>query len=90
MFKVNYFGEKACLAQSPQLYKQMCIAAGFGKVYEVGPVFRAESSHTHRHLCEFTGMDIEIEIMEDYHEVLKVLDKLMKFIFANTLENCKA
>lgn len=68
----------------------MCIAAGFGKVYEVGPVFRAESSHTHRHLCEFTGMDIEIEIMEDYHEVLKVLDKLMKFIFANTLENCKA
>ena len=59
-------------------------------MYEVGPVFRAEASHTHRHLCEFTGLDLEMEVREDYHEVIKVLDGLVKRIFRVVSESCAA
>ncbi|KAK8854502.1 hypothetical protein IAR55_003241 [Kwoniella newhampshirensis] len=78
VFRVNYFGRKAFLAQSPQLMKQMAISADFGRVYEIGPVFRAENSNTHRHLTEYTGLDIEMSIQQDYHEVFHVLDMVMK------------
>ncbi|KAF3917103.1 hypothetical protein ABW20_dc0104688 [Dactylellina cionopaga] len=60
VFKVNYFGRDAFLAQSPQLAKQMSVIADFERVYEIGPVFRAEDSNTHRHLTEFTGLDLEM------------------------------
>jgi len=89
VFKLTYFNQPACLAQSPQLFKQMSIAAGFGRVFEVGPVFRAENSHTHRHLCEFTGLDLEMEIFQNYHEVIRMLDRLMKYIFRTVLDKCK-
>ena len=69
VFKLQYNGQPACLAQSPQLHKQMAISAGFGRVFEVGPVFRAENSKTPKHLCEFTGLDAEMEIKEHYFEV---------------------
>jgi len=69
VFKLDYKGQLACLAQSPQLHKQMAICADFGRVFEIGPVFRAEDSFTHRHLCEFTGLDFEMEIKEHYFEV---------------------
>lgn len=69
VFKLDYKGQPACLAQSPQLHKQMAICADFGRVFEIGPVFRAEDSFTHRHLCEFTGLDFEMEIKEHYFEV---------------------
>lgn len=65
VFSVEYFKNKAYLAQSPQLYKQMMINSGFNKVFEFGPVFRAENSNTYRHLCEFTGLDIEFVIPSD-------------------------
>lgn len=81
VFKVDYFGRLAFLAQSPQLAKQMSIAADFGRVYEVGPVFRAENSNTHRHLTEYTGLDIEMAIEEHYHEALRVIDNTLKNIF---------
>ncbi|WVQ72666.1 aspartate-tRNA(Asn) ligase [Cryptococcus sp. DSM 104548] len=81
VFRVNYFGRKAFLAQSPQLMKQMAISGDFGRVYEVGPVFRAENSNTHRHLTEYTGLDIEMAIKQDYHEVFYVLDAVLKNIF---------
>ncbi|KAI9663672.1 MAG: hypothetical protein M1821_007162 [Bathelium mastoideum] len=81
VFKVDYFGRPAFLAQSPQLAKQMSISADFGRVYEIGPVFRAENSNTHRHMTEFTGMDLEMAIDEHYHEVLRMLDNTFKFIF---------
>ncbi|KAH0569909.1 Aspartyl-tRNA synthetase [Spironucleus salmonicida] len=90
VFNVSYFKNEACLAQSPQLYKQMAISGGFQKVFEVGPVFRAESSHTHRHLCEFTGLDLEMEIQDNYREVLVFLDSLMKSIFKNVLHDCES
>lgn len=69
VFKLEYKKQPACLAQSPQLHKQMAICGDFGRVFVVGPVFRAEDSFTHRHLCEFTGLDVEMEIKEHYSEV---------------------
>lgn len=55
VFKLKYFNKDAFLAQSPQLYKQMALCSDLHRVFEIGPVFRAEDSNTHRHLCEFTG-----------------------------------
>ena len=81
VFKVNYFGRNAFLAQSPQLAKQMAIASDFERVYEVGAVFRAENSNTHRHLTEYTGLDLEMAIEEHYHEALDVIDATLKTIF---------
>ena len=60
----------------------MAIAADFEKVYEIGPVFRAENANTHRHLTEFIGLDLEMAIEEHYHGVLELLDSLFKFIFS--------
>lgn len=73
VFTVSYFKESAYLAQSPQLYKQMAIAADFDKVFTVGAVFRAEDSNTHRHLTEFVGLDLEMAFKYHYHEVLDTI-----------------
>ncbi|KAF2654109.1 aspartyl-tRNA synthetase [Lophiostoma macrostomum CBS 122681] len=81
VFELKYFDRSAYLAQSPQFYKQMLIASRFQKVMEIGPVFRAENSNTARHLTEFTGLDLEMEFQENYHEVMGVLEDLMLFIF---------
>ncbi|KAF2230826.1 aspartyl-tRNA synthetase [Viridothelium virens] len=81
VFEVTYFGKKAYLAQSPQFYKQMMVAARYEKVMEIGPIFRAENSNTARHLTEFTGLDMEMAFEEDYHEVMTVLEELMLHIF---------
>ncbi|KDN49617.1 aspartyl-tRNA synthetase [Tilletiaria anomala UBC 951] len=81
VFKVSYFKGQAFLAQSPQLAKQMAIAADFGRVYEIGPVFRAEDSNTPRHMTEFTGLDLEMAFSEHYHEVLDLMAELFTFIF---------
>jgi aspartyl-tRNA synthetase len=81
VFKVSYFKGGAFLAQSPQLAKQMAIAADFERVYEIGPVFRAEDSNTHRHLTEFMGLDLEMTIEEHYHEVMEMLDGMLVNIF---------
>ncbi|KAI1627631.1 aspartyl-tRNA synthetase [Exophiala viscosa] len=82
VFKVNYFGRPAFLAQSPQLAKQMAIASDFERVYEIGAVFRAENSNTHRHLTEYTGLDLEMAIEEHYHEMMDVIDHTLKTIFS--------
>eukprot|EP01119_Soliformovum_irregulare_P002131 TRINITY_DN1222_c0_g1_i2.p1 TRINITY_DN1222_c0_g1~~TRINITY_DN1222_c0_g1_i2.p1 ORF type:complete len:528 (+),score=173.84 TRINITY_DN1222_c0_g1_i2:79-1662(+) len=81
VFKLGYFQTNAFLAQSPQLHKQMAITSDFERVFEIGPVFRAELSITHRHLTEFVGLDLEMAFDEHYHEVLDVFDKLFVFIF---------
>jgi len=81
VFRTDYFGQSACLAQSPQLYKQMAISADLGRVFEIGPVFRAENSNTRRHLCEFTGLDLEMAITEHYDEALGVLHRMFRHIF---------
>ncbi|GMH86678.1 hypothetical protein TrST_g13930 [Triparma strigata] len=89
-FNVDYFGRPACLAMSPQLHKQMCCAcSGFEKVFETGPVFRAENSNTRRHLCEFTGLDLELTIKEHYYEILDVFSDLFIHIFDGLNARCK-
>jgi len=59
----------------------MCVQSDFKKVFEVGPVFRAENSFTHRHLCEFTGLDLEMDINESYHEIMDLMGHMFKHIF---------
>lgn len=70
LFTVDYFDRKAYLAQSPQFYKQMAMAAGLERVFEVGPVFRAEPSFTTRHATEFTGYDFEMSFIESHQDVM--------------------
>jgi aspartyl-tRNA synthetase len=70
LFKVEYFDRTAYLAQSPQFYKQMAMAAGFGRVFEVGPVFRANPSFTSRHDTEFTSVDVEISWIDSHEDVM--------------------
>ncbi|KAJ2722486.1 aspartate--tRNA ligase dps1 [Coemansia sp. Benny D115] len=86
VFRVTYFKDYAYLAQSPQLYKQACIAADFGKVYEIAPVFRAEDSNTHRHLTEYIGLDLECAFREHYHEVMNMIGEMFVYIFKNLEE----
>lgn len=76
LFKVDYFGRPMYLAQSPQVYKQMFVAGGFERVYEIGPVFRAEKSNTTRHLTEFTGVDFEIGFIKDHHDVMDFIEQM--------------
>ncbi|KAJ1663395.1 aspartate--tRNA ligase dps1 [Coemansia sp. RSA 1813] len=83
VFQVTYFKRHAYLAQSPQLYKQACIAADFGRVYEVAPVFRAEDSNTYRHLTEYVGLDLECSFREHYHEVMYMIGDMFVYIFKN-------
>lgn len=89
VFKLEYFGRQAFLAQSPQLAKQMCISADFRRVFEIGPVFRAENSNTHRHLTEYTGLDLEMAIDWHYHEAMNLIDSLLKHIFKGLYANFK-
>ncbi len=77
VFEVKYFDGKAYLAQSPQFYKQMAMAAGFDRIFEVGPVFRAEKSFTNRHSTEFTGFDVEMSYIDSYEDVMNFEEKLL-------------
>ncbi|KAJ9298058.1 hypothetical protein DTO217A2_8502 [Paecilomyces variotii] len=82
VFEIKYFKRSAYLTQSPQLYKQMCIAGDMENVFEIAPVFRAEDSNTHRHLTEFTGLDFEKTFRHHYHEVLEFAEDLLVFILS--------
>lgn len=86
VFEVKYFDRKAYLAQSPQFYKQMAMAAGFEKVFEVGPVFRAEPSFTSRHATEFTGYDVEISYIQSHHDVMEEEEKAIHFAIQKVKE----
>lgn len=77
VFEVKYFDRKAYLAQSPQFYKQMAIASGYDKVFEVAPVFRAENSNTSRHTTEFTGFDVEFAYIDSYRDVMDLEEELL-------------
>ncbi|CAK7198761.1 aspartate--tRNA ligase dps1 [Sporothrix eucalyptigena] len=86
VFEVKYFGRKAFLAQSPQLAKQLCMAADFGRVFEIGSVFRAENSNTHRHLTEYVSLDLEMVLETDYYEAMSIIDNLLKAIMKGVYE----
>ena len=77
VFAVDYFDRKAFLAQSPQFYKQMAMAAGFERIFETGPVFRAEKSYTNRHTTEFTGFDLEFSYINSVKDVMKMEEELL-------------
>ena len=70
VFELKYFDRKAYLSQSPQFYKQMAMAAGFDRIFEVGPVFRAEKSFTNKHATEFTGFDVELSYISSFRDVM--------------------
>ncbi|CAH0773191.1 unnamed protein product [Bemisia tabaci] len=88
VFTVSYFKGSAYLAQSPQLYKQMAIAADFDRVFTVGAVFRAEDSNTHRHLTEFVGLDLEMAFKYHYHEVLNLIGSSFTEMFRQLQKKC--
>ena len=77
VFRVDYFGRKAFLAQSPQFFKQMAVAAGIERVFEIGPVFRAEPSFTSRHATEFTGVDVEMAWIGGVEDVMAFEERLL-------------
>jgi nondiscriminating aspartyl-tRNA synthetase len=81
MFEVDYFGEKAFLNQSPQMYKQIMVGA-FNKVFAVSPVFRGEKHRTNRHINEFQGLDLEMGFIDSFEDLMEIEARLFKYMFA--------
>lgn len=79
VFEVKYFDDKAYLAQSPQFYKQMAMASGFSKVFEVAPCFRAENSNTSRHATEFTSFDLEFSYIDSFEDVMNLEAEMLTY-----------
>ncbi|MBP7553219.1 MAG: aspartate--tRNA(Asn) ligase [Spirochaetes bacterium] len=88
IFNIDYFTKKAFLAQSPQFYKQMMVGA-FGKVFETGPVFRAEKHDTSRHLNEYISLDIETALSGGFEELIQIESAVLNSIFSKIKETCK-
>ena len=86
VFEVKYFNSKAYLAQSPQFYKQMAIASGLGRIFECGPVFRAEKSHSRKHATEFTGFDLEFSNIDTYEDVMVMEEEMINFALKKVKE----
>jgi aspartyl-tRNA synthetase len=82
VFELGYFGRPAYLAQSPQFYKQLAIASGVDRVFEVGPVFRAEPSFTSRHATEFTGVDVELAWICSVEDVMSFEERMLAHVLA--------
>ena len=79
VFEVEYFNRKAYLAQSPQFYKQLAMSAGFNRVFEVAPCFRAENSNTSRHATEFTSFDVELSYIDNYQDIINMESEMLSF-----------
>lgn len=88
LFEMEYFGRKAYLAQSPQFYKQMAMAAGFERIFEIGPVFRANPSFTSRHDTEFTSVDVEFSWIESHEDVMAFEERWLQYILNRVQEQC--
>ncbi len=86
VFEVKYFDRNAYLAQSPQFYKQMAMASGFERIFEVGPVFRAEKSFTSKHTTEFSGFDLEFSYIESFRDVMKLEEELLTYALGKVKE----
>jgi nondiscriminating aspartyl-tRNA synthetase len=87
LFEVDYYGKRAYLAQSPQLYKQIMVGA-FERVYETAPVYRAEQSHTSRHLSEYLSLDVEFAFIEDDGDVMDLQEAVIKSMVDSVAERC--
>ena len=88
LFKLEYFGQTAYLAQSPQLFKQMAIASGLERVFEVAPAFRADKSFTTRHATEFTSFDCEMGYIESFEEVMTELEQAIRYMLTSIKKKC--
>jgi aspartyl-tRNA synthetase len=88
LFEVKYFERKAYLAQSPQFYKQLMLLAGFGRVFEIAPVFRAEKHNTRRHINEYTSFDFEMAWISGVEDVMKMEEEMLHSSFTKTREYC--
>ncbi|MEM0215536.1 MAG: aspartate--tRNA(Asn) ligase [Archaeoglobaceae archaeon] len=88
LFPISYFEKEAFLNQSPQLYKQILMSAGFEKVLEIGPIFRAEEHNTTRHLNEATSVDIEMSFT-DHEGVMRILERLIAKVYIDVIEKCE-
>ena len=86
VFEVKYFDRKAYLAQSPQFYKQMAMASGFSKVFEVAPCFRAENSNTSKHTTEFTSFDLEMSYIDSFHDVMDIEAEMLTYALSKVKE----
>ncbi len=86
LFSLPYFETTAYLAQSPQFYKQMAMAAGYERVFEVGPVFRADPSFTSRHMTEFTGVDMEMSWIETHEDVMAFMERWLAHTYQRVME----
>jgi nondiscriminating aspartyl-tRNA synthetase len=87
LFPISYFEREAFLNQSPQLYKQMLMGAGMDRVFEIGPIFRAEEHDTRRHLNEAVSIDIEVSFADD-KDVMDILEGAVVFAYQYVAENC--
>ncbi|MDB4897015.1 MAG: aspS [Firmicutes bacterium] len=88
LFPIDYFGEKAFLAQSPQFYKQMMVGAGYERVFEIAPVYRAEEHNTSRHLNEYTSLDVEMGFIDSEEELMALETGLLRHMFGRVGESC--
>lgn len=88
LFEIEYFERKAYLAQSPQFYKQTMVGSGFERVFEVGPVYRAEKHETSRHVNEYTSLDFEMGFIHDEQDVIAMQIGLLRHICAEVSNNC--
>jgi nondiscriminating aspartyl-tRNA synthetase len=88
LFSFPYFNKKAYLAQSPQLYKEQLTLA-LDRVFEIGPYFRAENSHTVRHLNEFISVDLEAAFV-DYEDIMDIVEELIRNVVSELSKNCKS
>jgi len=86
VFEVKYFDRNAYLAQSPQFYKQMAMASGLERIFEVGPVFRAEKSFTSKHTTEFSGFDLEFSFIESYQDVMTLEAEILAYALGKVKE----
>ncbi len=90
LFSLEYFGRTAYLAQSPQLFKQMAIASGLERVFEIAPAFRADHSFTTRHATEFTSYDGEMAYIESFEEVMETISRTIAFMLTSIRKSCGA
>ncbi|WP_242221603.1 aspartate--tRNA(Asn) ligase [Bacillus cereus group sp. BfR-BA-01380] len=88
VFQFQYFEKEAYLAQSPQFYKQMMVAGGLERVFEVAPVYRAEHHNSSRHLNEYISLDVELAFIEDFYEVMKLETDVLRYMFEKVQQYC--
>ncbi|MCD6312315.1 MAG: aspartate--tRNA(Asn) ligase [Thaumarchaeota archaeon] len=89
LFEVDYFGRKAYLRQDPQLHRQLLMVAGLDRIYDLGPSWRAEPSHTPRHLCEYRSCAVELSFIEDERDVMKIEEELVVAGVKEVAEECE-